>query len=73
MLRRWLSDRHLTINSEFLRLVLADKGFDIADDLAMVGALLTILQLPRFTKGKPQREVEFFQQLFNIHIHLWKD
>ena len=58
-------DRHLTVNSGFLRrlnygdLILADRGFDIVDDLAMVGASLAI---PPFTKGKPQlsqREVEF--------------
>ena len=51
-------------------MVLADRGFDIADDLAMVGASLAI---PPFTKGKPQlsqREVEFFWQLSNIRIHV---
>ena len=51
-------------------LVLADRGFDIADDLAMVGALLAI---PPFTKGKPQlsqREVEFSRELSNIRIHV---
>jgi len=52
-----VSDRHLTINSGFLRklnygdLVLADRGLDIADNLAMVGASLAISP---FTKGKPQ-------------------
>jgi len=49
-------DHHLTMNSGFLRqlnygdLVLADRGFNIANDLAMVGASLAI---PPFTKGKP--------------------
>ena len=48
-------DQHLTVNSGLMRhlkygdLVLADRGFDIADDLAMVGASLAI---PPFTKGK---------------------
>lgn len=39
-------------------LVLADRGFDIAEDLGLRGASLAI---PAFTKGKPQlsqREVE---------------
>ena len=60
-----MSDWHLTVNSGLTRhlkygdLVLADRGFDIADDLAVVGASLAI---PPFTKGKPQlsqQEVEF--------------
>ena len=44
-----MSDRHLTVNSGFLdklmhgNLVLVDRGFDIADDLALFGASLTIL------------------------------
>ena len=71
-----VSDRHLTVYSGFLKhlkygdLVLADRGFDISDDLAMVGASLAI---PPFTKGKPQlsqREVEFSRQLSNIQIHV---
>ena len=51
-----MSDKHLTVNSELLRLihhgdlVIADRGFDIADELAFVGATLKI---PPFTKGKP--------------------
>ena len=76
MLGRVLSDRYLTVNSDFLRrlnygdLILADRGFDIVDDLAMVGASLAI---PPFTKGKPQlsqREVEFSRQLSNVRIHV---
>ena len=71
-----VSDRHLTVNSGFLRrlnygdLILADRGFDIVDDLAMFGASLAI---PPFTKGKPQlsqREVEFSRQLSNVRIHV---
>ena len=53
-----MSDRHLTVSSGLLRhlkygdLVLADRGFDIIDDLAMVGASLAT---PPFTPaGKPQ-------------------
>lgn len=71
-----VSDRHLTAHSDLLKylkhgdLVLADRGFDIADDLALVGASIAI---PPFTKGKPQlsqREVEFSRQLSSIRIHV---
>ena len=46
--------------------MLADRGFDISDDLAS-------LAFPPFTKGKPQlsqREVEFSRQLSSIRIHV---
>ena len=71
-----VSDRHLTVNSGLLKhlkhgdLILADRGFDIADDLALLGASIAI---PPFTKGKPQlsqREVEFSRQLSSICIHV---
>ena len=71
-----VSDRFLTANSGLLRhlkhgdLVIADRGFDIADDLALVGATLAI---PPFTKGKPQlsqREVEFSRGLSSLRIHV---
>ena len=51
-------------------MVLADRGFDIADDLALVGASIAI---PPFTKGKPQlsqQEVQFSRQLSSIRIHV---
>ena len=51
--------RHLNYGD----LVLADRGFDITDDLTMVGASLAI---PPFTKGQPQssqREVVFWTAL----------
>ena len=71
-----VSDRHLTANSGLLKhlkhgdLILADRGFDIADDLALLGASISI---PPFTKGKPQlsqREIEFSRQLSSIRIHV---
>ena len=52
-----VSDKHLTVKSGLLQhlvhgdLVLADQGFDISDELALVGAFLAI---PSFTKGKLQ-------------------
>ena len=50
--------------------MLADHGFDIADDLALVGASLAI---PAFTRGKPQlsqREVEISRALSRVCIHV---
>ena len=70
------SDRHLTVHSGFLDkllhgdLVLADRGFDIADDLALVGASLA---MPSFTRGKSQlsqREVETSRALSRVRIHV---
>ena len=51
-------------------LVLADRGFDIAEDLGLRGASLAI---PAFTKGKPQlsqRAVETSRALSNVRIHV---
>ena len=52
-------------------LVLADRGFDIVEDLGLRGASLAI---PAFTKGKfqlSQREVETSPQaLSNVRIHV---
>ena len=70
------SDKHITAHSGFLRrlmhgdLVLADRGFDIAEALACYGATLAI---PPFTKGKPQlssREVETARELSSVRIHV---
>jgi len=71
-----VSDKYLTANSSFIDhlmhgdLVLADRGFDIADDLALVGASLAI---PPFTKGKnqlSQSEVERARALSRVRIHV---
>ena len=51
-------------------LVLADRGFDIAEDLGLRGASLAI---PAFTKRKPQksqREVETSRALSNVRLHV---
>ena len=59
-----VSDQQLTVNSGFLKhllhgdMVMADRGFEVSDDLAVHGATLAI---PPFTRGKDQlsqREVE---------------
>ena len=51
-------------------LVIADRGFDIANELAFYG---TSLAIPPFTKGKPQlsqREVELSRKLSQVRIHV---
>ena len=51
-------------------LVLADRGFDIVEDLALRGMTLAI---PPFTKGKSQlsqREVETSRELSRVRIHV---
>ena len=71
-----MSDKHIVAHSGFLKklmhgdLVLADRGFDIAESLACYG---TILAIPPFTKGKPQlssQEVETARQLSRVCIHV---
>ena len=71
-----VSDKHLTANSGFMDhlmygdLVLADRGFDIADDLSLFGSSLAI---PPFTKGKDQlsqSEVERARALSRVRIHV---
>ena len=50
--------------------VLADRGFDIADSVAMMGAQLHI---PSFTRGKAQlsaKEVESTRRIANVRIHV---
>lgn len=71
-----VSDKHLTAHSSFLNhlvpgdLVLADRGFDIAEDLSLFGASLAI---PPYTKGKDQlsqSEVERARELSRVRIHI---
>ena len=50
--------------------ILADRGFNIADDLAIRGAKL---EIPSFTKGKKQlsrMEVEKSRQISRVRIHV---
>ena len=50
--------------------MLADRGFNISEELALFGATLAI---PSFTKGKlqlSQQEVECSQQLAKVRIHV---
>ena len=50
--------------------ILVDRGFTIADDLAIHGAKL---EIPSFTRGKQQlnqRDVELSKQLSRVRIHV---
>ena len=70
------TDKCITMNSGFLRLldpgdvVLADRGFDIGDDIALHGARL---EIPAFTRGKKQlsmQEVEYSRRISEVRIHV---
>ena len=70
------TDKHITHHSGFLEKVeygdsiLADRGFDIADDLAVHGARL---QIPSFMRGKQQlsmHDVEVSKKLAKVRIHV---
>ena len=71
-----VSDKHLTLNSGFLDkllpgdVVLADRGFDIGEDVVRMQASLKI---PAFTRGQDQlspKDVESTRQLANVRIHI---
>ena len=71
-----VSDKHLTENSGILNnllpddIVLADRGFNIADSMGFYQAKLHI---PSFTKGKKQLtalEVETTRKIANVRIHV---
>ena len=71
-----VSDKHITENSGVLRkllpgdIVLADRGFDIADS---VGFYQAKLYIPAFTKGKKQlfaQEVKETRKIANVRIHV---
>jgi len=71
-----VSDKHLTENCGMLKkllpgdIVLADRGFDIAESVGMMQARLHI---PAFTKGKDQlsaAEVEETRTIANVRIHV---
>ena len=71
-----VSDKYLTEHSGMLSkllpgdVVLADRGFDIAESVGMMQATL---HLPAFTKGKSQLsalEVEETRTIANVRIHV---
>lgn len=70
------SDKEITENCGILNnlikgdVVLADRGFNISDDVALMYAKLV---LPAFTKGKPQlsyEDVESTRKVANLRIHV---
>ena len=70
------SDKYLTENCHILNrllpgdIVLADRGFNINESVALKGAKL---EIPAYTKGKTQLsslEVEETQRLANVRIHV---
>ena len=71
-----VSDKHLTCESGILKklllgdLLLADQGFDIAEE---VGLMQASLEIPAFTKGLSQLspvDVEKTRKLVNLRIHV---
>ena len=71
-----VSDKNIVENSGYLLhllpgdVVLADRGFDVADSLALQGATLDI---PAFTRGRDQLspdDVEATRKLANVRIHV---
>ena len=70
------SDKYLTENCHILNrllpgdIVLADRGFNISESVALKGARL---EIPAYTKGKAQLstlEVEETRRLANVRIHV---
>ena len=70
------SDKFIVENSGYLNylsdgdVVLADRGFDVADSLAFFGATLDI---PAFTRGQNQlsaEDVEVTRKIANVRIHV---
>ena len=68
--------QEITLESGFLDklhfgdCVLADRGFTIADEIALCGATLKV---PKFTRGKtqlPAGDVDFSRSLANVRIHV---
>ena len=71
-----VSDKYIVENSGYLQhllpgdVVLADRGFDVADSVALYGATLDI---PAFTRGHDQlsaEDVEATRKLANVRIHV---
>ena len=72
----WISDKYITENSGFLDkllpgdIILADRGFNIAESAAMQSAEAKI---PAFTRGKTQLDpvdIELTRKLASLRIHI---
>ena len=70
------SDKHVVEHSAYLNnllpgdVVLADRGFDVADSVAMLGATLDIPAFTRGCKQLPPSDVEATRKLANVRIHV---
>ena len=68
-----MSDKHITEHCGILDkiipgdIILADRGFDIADS---VGVMQGCLHIPAFTKGKNQLDVHETRKIANVRIHV---
>ena len=71
-----MSDKNLTQQSDFLQYIepgdtiLADRGFNINDDISVHGGTLII---PAFTRGKTQlsqQDVERSKELSKVRVHV---
>ena len=71
-----VSDKYITEHSGYLNklspgdMVLADRGFNVDDSIAITGARLAI---PAFTRGRDQlsaAEIESTRKLANVRIHV---
>ena len=71
-----VSDKHIVENSGYLSyilpgdVILADRGFDVADSIGMRQATLN---LPAFTRGHdqlPAKDIEDTRKLANVRIHV---
>ena len=69
-------DKYIVEHSGYLHklhpgdVVLADRGFDVADSVAILGATLDI---PAFTRGVeqlPSSDVEAMRKIANVRIHV---
>ena len=70
------TDKHIVQDSGFVRKlipgdqVLADKGFQIAEDVALAGATLST---PAYVRNQSQmtlRDTEYSRQVSNVRIHI---
>ena len=70
------SDKCVTVNSGYLNfinpgdIILADRGFDIGENIGLLGAQV---KTPAFTRGKPQlspAEIESSRNLAHVRIHI---
>ena len=71
-----VSDKHIAEHSGYLNkllpgdVVLADRGFDVADSVAMLGATLDIPAFIRACEQLQPSDVQATRKLANVRIHV---